>query len=1404
MAPRNLSGGVAPSTPVKQGGASARVRTPTSASRSLTAGKTSTPVSRRVKNADAFGMDAPDSARYPETPKTPKRAAAAAAAAGSDDAPRAEPVKSGEGIVVAVRVRDFLPREDHDKLVVLMENTTTQLTHRNAKKHFEFDHCLWSIPDTDERRYKQPFATQSDVYDRLGSPVVDNAMKGFNSSVIAYGQTGSGKSYSVFGPQNSLGDTEREGLIPRVCRELFARIAAKREECPESRFEVCASMLELYKEQVYDLLNNKEKLKIRSNGTGGFVVPGCKQHKVTCYEDVSTLLRKGESRKTYAATAMNERSSRAHTIFELLLKEKISQPGSRQVTKTAKLTLCDLAGCERCKDAKTEVGGKEFAEACQINMSLLCLGKCVETVHQKGSNALVTEFRASALTKLLKDSIGGNSKTVILVTLSPSEADSHNTSCALMFANRAKSLKNHAVINVEQAVEVTKQKHLLDQQCQQRIEEVKMGFELEKERADLANKQLLLDDEASRLQEEKQTLDAQRREMQRKGLSEADKKRLEQRESELTKKLHKAKSEQDEVAAKVYDLEMKLYTDTQAAERDRQELEERVETLVGTVEYLESKHEDDKAEWEDELERQSSAHREKLEELSGKHQAAVEAKEHEFVKERKSYLQNVMGVVSNLHKDMEEKEAKWRKREDEWKKKLHEASGSSQAKLNDVQNRLSERTLEFERHQDELVAAKWGQEEGQKRIQSLQQELAEVKLQAKRHEESLLAVKTSLQDSLIETSTRIPELPAADSADADCAAVSVYVEALVEAVRSAKTDRDEVFNRLTGQMQKANQMQVGHDEQLAQEREHWERQLKETRKCVEGEKVRHSEARAELGKQMEQLEHERASTMGSVSEATAEMERRIASLTAKHAEELASVAQQHQENLENTHTCHNEAVDATRAVYKQEIDDLTQQMSQATKSKHAALVEKEQVDSQLQQEREEKQRIEEQARQAGEDFREERETLAAELSALEARWTEQEALLYSKTRSLEEAQDMIQHTTSDKGLYEKRHAAAKKKLDVCYPPPLHALAPPRLDCYDPRCVIPLLMGHDGLDTHAAVYSVVETTQHGSSHLFFFVTPYKHTSKTTRHHTHHTHHNPTPTPPSLPPLQEQEAVIESLREEIRGSRRQQNDSLDSLYAEKRKEMESLRKDMEQKVDGMTQERTRLLEERVTMKQDCQTKDDKAREHATELKRERAKREADAAKLKAMEAKHKAQMDQLCAKIKEQQKLHAADLDEERENAKRLQKENADLKANGSVAAQKLLESYQHFQQSQLNFQAQLEDEAKQARKKAAESVSPPRRMPLAESVSPDKGFSQSLNDILNTVCACVPTLSLPLSCTTCFCFHTHTHTLHQGRMSVGLKSCGSVDRSAYDDSESQMSSPAGSPAVGSNKENLLCF
>ncbi|XP_055760221.1 kinesin-like protein KIF13A isoform X1 [Salvelinus fontinalis] len=356
-------------------------------------------------------------------------------------------------VKVAVRVRPMNRRETelHTKCVVDMEDNQTVLhpppsnnkgeNSRKQPKVFAFDHCFWSMDESNMPKY----AGQEVVFQCLGEGILENAFQGYNACIFAYGQTGSGKSFSM------MGNKKAPGLIPRLCCSLFERIG--REDSQVLSFKVEVSYMEIYNEKVRDLLDPKgsrQSLKVREHKVLGPYVDGLSQLAVTNFEDIEVLMSEGNKSRTVAATNMNEESSRSHAVFSIIVTQTLYDLKSgNSGEKVSKMSLVDLAGSERV--SKTGAAGERLKEGSNINRSLTTLGCVISALADqsagKGGKNKFVPYRDSVLTWLLKDNLGGNSKTCMIATVSPAADNYEETLSTLRYADRAKRIVNHAVVN---------------------------------------------------------------------------------------------------------------------------------------------------------------------------------------------------------------------------------------------------------------------------------------------------------------------------------------------------------------------------------------------------------------------------------------------------------------------------------------------------------------------------------------------------------------------------------------------------------------------------------------------------------------------------------------------------------------------------------------------------------------------------------------------------------------------------------------------------------------------------------------------------------------------------------------------------------------------------------------------
>ncbi|XP_070261779.1 kinesin-like protein KIF13A isoform X7 [Myotis yumanensis] len=364
-------------------------------------------------------------------------------------------------VKVAVRVRPMNRRELelNTKCVVEMEGNQTVLHpppsntkqgDRKPPKVFAFDYCFWSMDESNTAKY----AGQEVVFKCLGEGILEKAFQGYNACIFAYGQTGSGKSFSM------MGNAEQLGLIPRLCCALFKRISLEQNE--SQTFKVEVSYMEIYNEKVRDLLDPKgsrQSLKVREHKVLGPYVDGLSQLAVTSFEDIESLMSEGNKSRTVAATNMNEESSRSHAVFNIIVTQTLYDLQSgNSGEKVSKVSLVDLAGSERV--SKTGAAGERLKEGSNINKSLTTLGLVISSLADqaagKGKNKFVP-YRDSVLTWLLKDNLGGNSQTSMIATISPAADNYEETLSTLRYADRAKRIVNHAIVNEDPNAKVIRE-----------------------------------------------------------------------------------------------------------------------------------------------------------------------------------------------------------------------------------------------------------------------------------------------------------------------------------------------------------------------------------------------------------------------------------------------------------------------------------------------------------------------------------------------------------------------------------------------------------------------------------------------------------------------------------------------------------------------------------------------------------------------------------------------------------------------------------------------------------------------------------------------------------------------------------------------------------------------------------
>ncbi|KAJ2340638.1 hypothetical protein GGF43_006367, partial [Coemansia sp. RSA 2618] len=390
-----------------------------------------------------------------------------------------------KNVVVAVRCRPLNTREKQrgaQCLVAMDKQQTTLLQppaqdEASSSKHnssgsggrrqrtYNFDYSYWTAGDTKDPRY----ASQETVFSDIGQAVLGHALSGYHCCVFAYGQTGSGKSYTMMGSDSG----PDAGLIPRISQSLFARISSECQQNARLSFRVQVSYLEIYNERVRDLLNplSSAALRVREHPSLGPYVEDLTKAAVSTYEEMLAHMIQGNKARTVAATNMNATSSRSHAVFTVVVTRRTADAGcdaDHASERVSRISLVDLAGSERANS--TMATGVRLKEGARINQSLAALGKVISALadqqkkqhkkqqqnnqqhNQQQQTGNFVPYRDSVLTWLLKDSLGGNSRTFMIATISP--ADHSETLSTLRYADRAKHIVNVATVNEDATVKM--------------------------------------------------------------------------------------------------------------------------------------------------------------------------------------------------------------------------------------------------------------------------------------------------------------------------------------------------------------------------------------------------------------------------------------------------------------------------------------------------------------------------------------------------------------------------------------------------------------------------------------------------------------------------------------------------------------------------------------------------------------------------------------------------------------------------------------------------------------------------------------------------------------------------------------------------------------------------------------
>lgn len=386
---------------------------------------------------------------------------------------------------VVARIRPLSKTEKEKKCVEVITSLAAleKSINNTIKETNEPELLQVQVPDAPKRWFEldavfDKNSTQEEVYIKSGArkAVTESIFKGFNCTVLAYGQTGAGKTFSMGTAITDITLSPMDGMIPRCCVDLFDAI---QEKC-DGNAKVELSYLEIYNEEIRDLMTDSEKpLKIRETLDGEVYVSGLESRPVTTPLEIGKYMEEAASRRQVAATAMNAVSSRSHAICTLRLSGVVeTADGSDKFS--SKLTLVDLAGSERIK--KTGAQGNRRTEGININKSLLILGQVVSALSDKGKGGKLKRkppYRDSKLTRLLQDSLGGNSQTIMLACVSPAGYNIDESINTLRYATSARNIKNTATRNLvknispEEAAKLQRENQLLKQQVKELQETVK-------------------------------------------------------------------------------------------------------------------------------------------------------------------------------------------------------------------------------------------------------------------------------------------------------------------------------------------------------------------------------------------------------------------------------------------------------------------------------------------------------------------------------------------------------------------------------------------------------------------------------------------------------------------------------------------------------------------------------------------------------------------------------------------------------------------------------------------------------------------------------------------------------------------------------------------------------------------
>lgn len=503
-----------------------------------------------------------------------------------------------EAVKVSVRLRPMSEKETKAgfKKIVEIDKKTATVRIQNPQNQtitFTFD---YGFPED---------CTQEEVYEATAAPIVSGVLEGFNGTIFAYGQTGTGKTYSMDGANHG----EHRGIMPRAFDHIFEYIAANSDS---HEFLVTVTYVEIYNNELRDLLSDKHEqpLKIREDSNKNVYIKGVCIHKVKNVDELHALLAYGKSNRVVRKTNMNSESSRSHAILSLVI-ETLTKIDGQDHVRSARLNMVDLAGSERA--AKTGAEGAGFTEGVNINYELMILGNCIAALTTKGTHI---PYRDSKLTMLLKDSLGGNARTMMIAALGPADYNFSETMSTLRYAERAKKIENKPKVNMDPKdallLQLKEELAALEAQIQQKDQlSAQMGAsddviammeaKLEEERAEIAKQTNMAQQEKDQFMQKMKERTAQieaekrKRESYEQKLQELTKALETNNKSQLMQRTTQNEKQIEEARKKLAAREAKsklLQSEFEERKRQQEEKEREVSSLAQNVENVVSQFQD--------------------------------------------------------------------------------------------------------------------------------------------------------------------------------------------------------------------------------------------------------------------------------------------------------------------------------------------------------------------------------------------------------------------------------------------------------------------------------------------------------------------------------------------------------------------------------------------------------------------------------------------------------------------------------------------------------------------------------------------------------------------------------------------------------------------------------------------